>query len=103
MPADKNLPSLDDLQRKIDEANSHNAVKKEGEPDAVPQGNMGAALQVGIELVAGVAVGSFTGYFIDRWLGTMPLFFIICFFLGAAAGFRNLVRSAKQGTDGPTS
>ena len=96
---DDNLTSLDDLQRKIDEANALKGLKKEGEPEEEQPQNMGAVLQVGIELVSGVAVGAFAGYFLDRWLGTMPLFFILCFFLGAAAGWRNLMRQARKGTE----
>ena len=97
--SDENLPSLDDLQKKIDEASTLAGVKKEGEAQEEQPQNMGAALQVGIELVSGVAVGSFIGFGLDRWLGTLPLFFIVCFFLGAAAGFRNLIRQARQGVD----
>ncbi len=98
----KNLPSLDELQRKIDEANVQNGMKKLGEPEGETSDGMGAAMQVSIELVSGVAVGSFIGYFLDHWLGTMPWFFITCFFIGAAAGFRNLVRQARKGTDTET-
>ncbi|MBY0407309.1 MAG: AtpZ/AtpI family protein [Rickettsiales bacterium] len=96
---DKNLPSLEALQRKIDEAQALNGTKPEGDTEDNSGHGMGAALQVGIELVAGVAVGSFIGYFLDRWLGTMPWFFIVCFFLGAGAGFRNLIRQAQAGMD----
>lgn len=95
---DQNLPSLEDLQHKIDEANIQKGVKKEGESESSSTTGMGAALQVGVELVSGVAVGSLIGYFLDRWLGTMPLFFITCFFIGAAAGFKNLVRNARRDT-----
>ncbi len=98
MTGPENLPSLDDLQRKINEANSQAGMKNEGEPKAEEPQNAGAAMQVGIELVAGVAVGSFVGFYLDRWLGTTPWFFIVCFFLGAAAGFRNLVRQARKDT-----
>jgi ATP synthase protein I len=98
-PNDK-LPSLDDLQQKIDEAKNLKGIEKEGDsPNDGPDG-IGAAMQVGTELVAGVAVGSIIGYLLDHWLGTLPWFFITCFFLGAAAGFRNLVRQAKKDTGG---
>jgi ATP synthase protein I len=97
MASNDNLPSLEELQRKIDEAHVQNGVKSEGEPEGDSRQGMGAALQVGVELVSGVAVGSFIGYFLDHWLGTLPWFFIICFFVGAAAGFRNLIRQARKG------
>ena len=93
---EKPLPSLDDLQRKIEEVQAHTGMKSAGEPADNTPNSVGSGLQVGIELVSGVAVGSLIGYFLDRWLGTMPLFFIVCFFVGAAAGFRNLIRSTRQ-------
>ncbi|HET6469479.1 MAG TPA: AtpZ/AtpI family protein [Geminicoccaceae bacterium] len=52
----------------------------------------GAGLQVGIELVAGVGFGALLGYGLDRWLGTSPLFLIVLFVLGAAAGTLNAYR-----------
>jgi ATP synthase protein I len=90
-PEDK--PSLGDLQNRIDEAKrrQESKVKKDDEPVSP-----GDAMKMGVELVAGVAVGSVFGYFVDQWLGTMPLFFIVCFFLGAAAGFRNMIRESRR-------
>ncbi|NBO19022.1 MAG: AtpZ/AtpI family protein [Proteobacteria bacterium] len=93
---EKPLPSLDDLQRKIEEVQANTGMKTAGENADNSPNSVGSGLQVGIELVSGVAVGSFLGFFLDRWLGTMPLFFIVCFFVGAAAGFRNLIRSTRQ-------
>jgi len=62
-----------------------------------PQGDgaaaSGRAFRAGTDLVAGVVVGTFLGYWLDRWLGTLPLFMIIMFFLGFAAGFLNIYRS----------
>lgn len=93
---EKPLPSLDDLQRKIEEVQATTGMKSAGASADDSSGSVGSGLQVGIELVSGVAVGALIGYFLDRWLGTMPLFFIVCFFVGAAAGFRNLIRSTRQ-------
>ena len=47
---------------------------------------------LGIELAAAVFIGTLTGYWADKWLGTQPWILIIGFILGAAAGFRSLFR-----------
>jgi len=57
---------------------------------------MGFAFRVGIELLAGLVVGAGIGWLLDRWLGTLPLFLVIFFFLGAAAGLLNVFRAAKE-------
>lgn len=64
-----------------------------------PQGQgaaLGQALKLGIELVAGVAVGGFIGWALDRWLGTAPLMMVVFLGLGAAAGIMSVVRTAKR-------
>ncbi|MBN8530539.1 MAG: AtpZ/AtpI family protein [Alphaproteobacteria bacterium] len=53
-------------------------------------------MRVGVELVSGTAVGGFIGYSLDKWLGTMPLFFLICLILGIAAGGLALYKLARQ-------
>ena len=54
--------------------------------------------QIGIEMIAGVLVGSFIGYWIDRAAGTSPLFFIFCFFLGIGGSVMTIKRLlAKHG------
>ena len=47
------------------------------------------------ELVSGLIVGTAVGWGVDYWLGTTPLFMIIMFFLGAAAGIMNMWRTVK--------
>ncbi len=56
---------------------------------------MGLAFRLVSELVAGLVVGGFLGWWIDKWLGTMPLFLLVFFALGAAAGILNVIRTAK--------
>jgi len=53
------------------------------------------AWRVAIEMVVAVAFGGVVGWFLDKWLGTLPIFFILFFFLGAGAGFRNVYRAAQ--------
>jgi ATP synthase protein I len=57
---------------------------------------LGQALRLGVELVAGVAVGGFIGWALDRFLGTAPFLMVVFLGLGAAAGIMNVVRTAKR-------
>jgi ATP synthase protein I len=68
-------------------------------PVSAPQGQgaaLGQALRLGVELVAGVAVGGFIGWALDRFLGTAPLMMVLFLGLGAAAGIMNVMRTAKR-------
>ena len=51
-----------------------------------------AAQYLGYGLTWVMSTGLFLtgGWFVDRWLGTMPLFLIIGAFVGAGAGFYSL-------------
>ena len=57
---------------------------------------MGNAFKLGTELVAAVGVGTIIGFILDSWFGTKPWLIIIFFFLGAAAGMLNVIRTAKR-------
>jgi ATP synthase protein I len=49
------------------------------------------------ELVAGVLVGAFIGWLLDRWLGISPWGLIVFLLLGFAAGVLNVIRAAGAG------
>ena len=86
---------LDSLGEQLAEAKARRAPG----PGPAPQGSgaaLGQALRLGIELVAGVAVGGFIGWWLDRFLGTAPLLMVVFLGLGAAAGIMNVVRTAKR-------
>jgi ATP synthase protein I len=57
---------------------------------------LGKAFRLSTELVAGVFVGGFIGWLLDRWLGTLPLFLLVFLLLGIAAGIMNAVREARK-------
>lgn len=71
-------------------------------PPAVPEegphqaSGMGMAMRVGLEMVCGTGVGAAVGYGLDRWFGTLPLFLILCFMLGTAAGILTVIRSTRE-------
>lgn len=67
-------------------------------PDKSSLGSVGALSAVGIAFVLAVTIGFLVGYGLDRWLGTTPLFIIIFFFIGVAAGIVNVVRTANAVT-----
>ena len=58
-------------------------------------GSIGALSAVGIAFVLAVVFGFLIGFALDRWLGTTPLFIIVFFFIGIAAGIVNVVRTAN--------
>lgn len=92
MSKQDDLPSLDSLSAKIRQ------VRGESEPDAGDSnGNEGKskALRSGAELIAGIAVGGFLGYYADDWLGTRPALTIFGIFLGMAGGVMNIYRAVS--------
>ena len=42
--------------------------------------------EIGVSLLVTTLIGVFVGYWVDKQLGTLPLFLIVGFFLGAGAG-----------------
>ena len=72
-------------------------IKKQAQLDSEKRGSfMGSAFKLGTELVAAVAVGTIIGFILDSWFDTKPWLIIVFFFLGAAAGLLNVIRTANQ-------
>jgi len=55
---------------------------------------LGALSAVGIAFVLAVVIGFFIGYGLDYLTGLSPLFTIVFFFFGLAAGILNVLRTA---------
>jgi ATP synthase protein I len=91
-----------DIRRRLDALGDRLDVAQSRREQAAPAtrpsqgGALGQALRLGVELVAGVAVGGVIGWGLDRLFGTAPLFMVLFLGLGAAAGILNVVRTAKR-------
>jgi len=86
------MSEFDDLKSKIE------LIKKKYKKDKTQTKNnsIGSAFKISTEFVAAVFVAIFIGWYIDKWLGTKPIFLIILLLVGIVAGIFNVVRSAKM-------
>ena len=48
--------------------------------------------EIGVTLLVTTLIGVFVGYWVDKSLGTLPLFLIVGFLLGAGAGALMIAR-----------
>ncbi len=83
----------DDLKQKIQAARDRQQASQPSPADGKEQSAAGAAFRVATDLVAALVVGGFLGYWLDEWTGLRPLFMVVFFFLGFAAGFLNIYRT----------
>jgi F0F1-type ATP synthase assembly protein I len=90
------LPSPQALQRQIDEAKSHAGMDQHDTISGNGGAGMGQGMQAAGEFIAGAGIGSVCGYFLDRSLQTSPIFLVIGFVLGFAAGVYGMIRRAKN-------
>ncbi|HXV73509.1 MAG TPA: AtpZ/AtpI family protein [Sphingomonadales bacterium] len=98
MPEKNDKARLDELARKLDALRAGETPR--GRKDSLA---LAKAYRTGIELLAGVVIGTLIGYGLDSWLGTSPWMLILFFFLGVAAGFLNVYKAArKMDSGGPS-
>jgi ATP synthase protein I len=51
---------------------------------------------MGISMVLAIVIAIAIGYYLDKWLQTGPVFFLIFMILGIVAGFRNIYVIMKR-------
>ncbi|MGE0718399.1 MAG: AtpZ/AtpI family protein [Alphaproteobacteria bacterium] len=89
--------SLEELRTRLDQARGHSdGDGKVGSQTDRAQSPLGWAFRIGVDLVAALVVGVGIGWLLDGWAGTMPLFVVLFFFLGAAAGALNVWRAVNR-------
>tara|TARA_B100000287_G_scaffold34920_1_gene32209 strand:- start:345 stop:623 length:279 start_codon:yes stop_codon:yes gene_type:complete len=88
MVDDKKIKSLNQRIQKAKDASDLGQNK--------PPSPVGKAMKVVVEIVAAMAVGLVIGILLDNYFDTRPIFIIIFFLLGSAAGILNVFRVAKS-------
>ena len=83
---------LAEIDRRLDKLQAQREEKDRPDRSVLPKGMAAIMGRVATELVAGVVVGAFIGWALDRWLNTSPLFMLVMFFMGAIAGMLNVWR-----------
>lgn len=94
---DPDPQKLNELGKRLDELQTRQAAGTKRPPPS----QSGIAARFATELVAGLVVGGGLGWGIDWLFGhfgfhTKPVFLIVFFMLGAAAGIRNVMRAATE-------
>lgn len=51
---------------------------------------------LGIHLVASTFVGALIGWYLDKWLDTQPMLFLLFLVFGIIAGFKNMYMETKK-------
>src|SRR6185437_9773258 len=97
MMASQDPDRLSELGARLDEAQRRSAAKAKRPPPT----QLGIAGRFATELVASLVVGGGLGWGLDWLCGhygfhTRPVFLIVFFVLGAAAGIRNVMRAAAE-------
>ena len=82
-----------DLSKRIAEFEIRQQEERQHRKTQLPTGGLALAGRVTTELVAGVVVGTFIGWALDKWLGTTPTLMVVFFFIGSAAGMMNVWRA----------
>jgi ATP synthase protein I len=88
--------AMADFGRRLHDARVEAGLETKPSEGPAPVSLAGYALRLATELVAGVLVGAFIGWWIDKRFGTSPFGLLVCFILGAAAGGWNIVRAVKR-------
>jgi ATP synthase protein I len=88
---------LRELGKRLDDAQAKRAVRTQRPPPT----QLGIAGRLATELVAALLVGGALGWGVDWLFGhfgvhTKPVFLILLFVLGAAAGIRGVMRAANE-------
>lgn len=85
-------------RKRLDEFDARLRAAREDPEQPRPssmQREIGFAYRVLIEMVVGIGLGAFAGWWLDEWLGTRPILMVVLILLGFAAGMLNAYRASQ--------
>ena len=83
---------LSELDDRLDDAQDRRPVENHGDGRGKA---MGYGIRMATDIIGAILVAAIIGWYLDQWLGTQPVLFLIFIALGLAAGMRNLVRTYR--------
>ncbi len=94
-PPREALNDLDARLRRAREASEPTELARRARGGDPPQGALGLALRLGVEMVSALVVGTAIGWGLDHVFGTRPWIMLVFILLGGAAGILNVYRLAR--------
>lgn len=97
-------PSPEGDRRRVDELDARLKAVRAAAPKPAAEGGQGSgmshrqtavAYRVLVDMIAGLLVGAFLGYWLDRWLGWAPWGLVTLLVLGFVAGANNAWRAIR--------
>jgi ATP synthase protein I len=85
---------VEDIDQRLKAARG--TVEKPRQSNAMSQRQTGVAYRVLVDMIAGLLLGGFLGYWLDRWLGWAPYSLVTGLVLGFVGGANNAWRAIRQ-------
>jgi ATP synthase protein I len=92
--ADGARQRVEDMDQRLKAARG--TVEKPRQSNAMSQRQTGVAYRVLVDMIAGLLLGGFLGYWLDRWLGWTPYALVIGLILGFIGGVNNAWRAIRE-------
>ena len=85
---------VEDIDQRLKAARG--TTEKPRQSNAMSQRQTGVAYRVLVDMIAGLLLGGFLGYWLDRWLGWAPWALVIGPILGFIGGVNNAWRTIRE-------